>query len=305
MDYQSLLSKIEVYERKYNVLVIGESLFGRKIFAVERNVDTNLATAIFVASVHARENITTDLLCKYLDDGVFDAVKDFNISFILMANPDGVELSKNGIDSVPFQMREFLIDLNLGYFDFSLWKANGRGVDINNNFDARFKTNIGSLSPAPSGFAGETAESEPETRCLLDYVLSKNVFFTVSYHTKGEEIYFNFFQNGKDLERDSIIAEKFSKSTGYVIKNPEQVSSGGFKDFLVQKLHIPSLTIEVGSDELVHPIGEKYLDTIYERNKNIANDLEFAYNTFVRFKEKWVTKKNLWRKQLALLWRQN
>jgi len=52
-----------------------------------------------------------------------------------------------------------------------------------------------------------------------------------------------------------------------LIVDDEQRMRKLIKDFLVQKLHIPSLTIEVGSDELVHPIGEKYLDTIYERNK--------------------------------------
>lgn len=291
MNYQTLLSKIEDYKRKFDVLVIGETLHKRKIFAVERNVKPNLATAIFVASVHARENVTTDLLCKFLDDGLFDDVKDFNLSFILMANPDGVEISKNGVYAAPFEQREFLIDLNQGSFDFSLWKANGRGVDINNNFDANFKSNIGSLSPAPSGFAGKFAESEIETKSLVLYTKLKNVFFTVSYHTKGEEIYYNFFQSGKALERDKIIAEKFAESTGYIIKNPELVSSGGYKDFCVQKLKIPAITIEVGNDSLVHPISEKYLNSIFDRNKNIANDTIFAYNTFERFRENELSRK--------------
>ena len=64
----------------------------------------------------------------------------------------------------------------------------------------------------------------------------------------------------------------------YVIKNPEKTSSGGFKDFCVQSLKIPSITIEVGSDNLSHPIGEEFLGEIYEKNKFIANDLVFAYD---------------------------
>ena len=83
-----------------------------------------------------------------------------------------------------------------------------------------------------------------------------------------------------------MIAERFSKSTGYIIKNPEKSSSGGLKDYVVQKLKIPSLTIEVGSDELSHPIGSESLMGIFERHKSIANDLKFAYNVFIEFQGK-------------------
>ena len=69
-----------------------------------------------------------------------------------------------------------------------------------------------------------------------------------------------------------------------MIKNVEKVSSGGFKDYCVSKLKIPSITIEVGNDCLNHPITKEHLPEIYLRNKIIANDLIFAYNVFNRFK---------------------
>ena len=52
----------------------------------------------------------------------------------------------------------------------------------------------------------------------------------------------------------------------------------------MQTLKIPALTIEVGSDELSHPIGEEFLEEIYEKHKDIANDLIFAYNVYTNFK---------------------
>lgn len=283
MNYASLLKMIESYKQKYSVKVIGKSEFKRNIFAVERVVDATLPTAIFVASTHAREHITTDLVCKMLDENLFDKICQFNLSFVLMANPDGVELSYNGINSAPFCQRKKLIKINGGSKDFSLWKANGKGVDINNNFDANFGCNRHSEKPASSGYIGKFPECAAETKALSNFVKKSNTFFVVTYHSKGEEIYFNFFQEGKILERDTLIAKQFENSTGYVIKNVENESSGGLKDFCVQKLGIPAITIEIGNDSLTHPIGKEFLSEIFERHKNVANDLIFAYNVFRKY----------------------
>lgn len=284
MDYKTLLNKIEDYKNEYNVSVLGNSYFGRKIFAVEKFLSETFFTAIFVASTHGREHITTDLIFKMLDEHLFDKVKDFNLIFVPMANPDGVELSANGLLSAPDYMQEKLLKINYENQDFSMWKANGRGVDINNNFDANFGCNVHALSPAPSGFVGEFPESEVETKLLADLVRNNNTFLVVTYHSKGEEIYYNFFQDEKNLMRDKLIAERFEKSTGYKIQNVENSSSGGLKDFCVSKLNIPSLTIEVGSDNLMHPIGKEFLPEIFERHKNVAKDTNFAYNVFRNFK---------------------
>lgn len=284
MNYVELLKKIKSYKNQYKIRVIGKTKFKRKIFAVERNLNKNFATAIFVCSIHARENIATDLICKMLDNGLFEDVKSFNLGFILMANPDGVELVENGVLSVPENHRINILKINKNSYNFRLWKANANGVDLNNNFDAKFGTNVHSKIHASSGYPGEFAESENETKAIVKYLKKANPFIVVCYHTKGEEIYYNFFQTGQRLERDRIIAEKFAKSTGYVIKNPEMTSSGGLKDYVIEKLKIPSLTIELGSDELSHPIGKEYLQDLFERNKNVAKDLNFAYNVFVETK---------------------
>lgn len=279
MRYNELLKKIEKYKKKYRVNIIGETSQKRKIYAVEKIVDEKFFTAIFVGAVHAREYISTDLLCRFLDDGLFDKIDKFNISFVLMANPDGVELCCGGLDSIEDEnTRQMLFKINNDSSDFSLWKANAAGVDINNNFDANFGENTNKTSPSSQGYVGQFAESENETQALVNFTKSKKVFLTLSYHSKGEEIYFNFFQDRKRLERDKLIANRFATSTGYLIKNVENTSSGGYKDWCVQSLKIPALTIEVGSDELSHPILKERLEEIYQKHKNVAFDLEYAYN---------------------------
>ena len=283
--------KLKNLKQKYKILTLGKSYFKRKIFAVEKLVDSSSSTAILIAGIHAREFITTDLVIKMLETGVFDDIYDFNLIVIPMVNPDGVELAINGLGSAPLLMRKKLLKINGQSRDFSLWKANGRGVDLNNNFDARFGTIVAKTCPSSQGFAGSFAESEKESKILADFTRKVEPFFTLSYHSKGEEIYFNFFQDEKRLERDFKIAKKFEKSTNYVIKNPELKSAGGFKDFCVEKLKIPAITIEVGNDDLNHPIGAEHLDEIFKRNKSVASDLIFAYNVFGKYEK--CLKKNL------------
>ena len=74
---------------------------------------------------------------KMIEENLFDKIKDFNLSFICMANPDGIDLERGEIKSFSkFQQRK-LLKINNGSKDFLLWKANARGVDLNNNFDAK------------------------------------------------------------------------------------------------------------------------------------------------------------------------
>ena len=178
-----------------------------------------------------------------------------------------------------------LVEMNGGLANFSMWKANARGIDINNNFDARWGINTSAKTNSSQGFVGKFPMSEKETKAIARYTIKKKPFITISYHTKGEEIYFNFFQDEKRLIRDEKIAKRFSESTGYTIKNVEKISSGGYKDWCVEKLEIPALTIELGNDNLVHPITVESLKDIFEKNKTIAFDLEYAYNVIIGEKD--------------------
>lgn len=284
MDYNELLEQLQKLNKNYQIKVIGKTKFNRKIFAVERILDKSFSTAFLVAGIHARENISCDLLFEMIEKGLFDEIKEFNLSFIIMANPDGVALQSGGLFEFSKSEQKKLVKMNNGSTDFTMWKANVRGVDLNNNFNANFNMNVHSHFPASHGYIGKHAFSEKETRALKRYTMKLKPFITISYHTKGEEIYFNFFQSGARLVRDGKIAERFAKSTGYIIKNVENSSSGGYKDWCVLKLKIPSLTIELGSDNLVHPIGKDNLKEIFEKNKTIASDLKFAYNEFINSK---------------------
>ena len=63
---------------------------------------------------------------------------DGGIYFIPMTNPDGVRLAQEGAGFIRNkELKKNLLQINGGP-DFSLWKANINGVDLNTNFDARW-----------------------------------------------------------------------------------------------------------------------------------------------------------------------
>ena len=273
MDYKSLQDFLNNNCNKSKPFIIGESVLNRFIYAVKFDFESK-NTVIIQGCIHAREHITASLICKLIKE----TEKDFNklkvmgipnIIFVPMVNPDGVELCYYGIKSANKEKRNFLLEINKGK-DFSLFKANANGVDLNTNFNAKWGTGRENIkSPSSNGYIGEFPMSEPEVQALCLLTKTVKPIFTISYHAKGQEIYYQFYNKKENVKRDKAIAKIIARSLKYRIVNTESFSSGGYKDWCVQTLEIPAVTIEVGKDSLVHPIKENELEQIYKRNKNI------------------------------------
>lgn len=90
---------------------------------------------------------------------------------------------------------------------------------------------------------------------------------------KGEEIYFDFYQKEKNLKRDERIAKMVQNLTGYRIVSTQNSSFGGYKDWCIQRLGIPSLTIELGQDKFDHPINHMEIYDIITKNARILDIL--------------------------------
>lgn len=198
-------------------------------------------------SIHAREFITTYLAIEQIKDFIKNGKKG-TIYFLPMVNPDGVEICLNKDKT---------------------YKANVRGVDLNVNFDAKWGSGEKNVFfKDTQNYVGEFPFSEAETQALRDFTLKLKPNMTLSYHSKGEEIYYEFFQDKKSLIRDKKVARKVAHVTGYKIKSTPN-SAGGYKDWCVQKLKIPALTVEVGNDNLSHPIEKEHISTIFKQNKKV------------------------------------
>ena len=242
---------------------IGRSAEGRELYAFFAGTHGG-AVGICQYAIHAREWITAYLGLEHIRRGVCAG----GVWFIPLMNPDGVVLATQGIESVKSSARRgLLLGLN-GGGDFSLWKANTPGVDLNVNFPARWgkgKSNV--REAAPENYIGACPLSAPESRALSEFTVQINPNFTMSFHTKGEEIYWRFPQSFSRARRDRRLAKRLSKSTGYPLKET-LFSAGGYKDWCVEELKIPAFTVEVGSDNLTHPLGLDALEEITSRCGN-------------------------------------
>ncbi len=209
----------------YKKCVIGYSCHGREIYAFHVGSDFG-RQFIAVYAVHGREWITARLAKKHIKK----KLKSGGGWVIPLLNPDGANISQT---SIP------------------LWKANGRGVDLNCNFDADWGSGrLNSTRRGGENCIGDYPFSEPETIALRDFTYKIRPFVTLSFHTKGEEIYWEYGGRG-----DIRGAEIIKNVTGYQVKRIFG-SAGGYKDWCIKKLHIPAYTVECGSDDLTHPITD-------------------------------------------------
>ncbi len=235
--------------------VFGESCEGRPLFAL--HVGGEGPQLLSQYAIHGREWVTGLLALTHVRRGVPRG----GVWVIPLANPDGALISEVGASSLSEERRGSVLAL-AGKTPLSLWKANAEGVDLNVNFDARWGTGAQNLTrPAPANYIGDAPFSAPESRALRDFTLRIRPAATVSWHTKGEEIYYAFHQPLGRLLRDRKLASVLSESTGYPIAYAKN-SAGGYKDWCVEKLKIPAFTVEAGSSRFPHPLSREALPEI-------------------------------------------
>jgi len=217
---------------------------------------------IIQGAIHAREWPTALLVIrqvKYLSKMFCRRNNLGGIYFIPMTNPDG--------NIIVESCNKF-------------YKANINGVDLNTNFDAAWGHGEQNARIAGSSdFIGNYPFCQKETRAIRDFTLEVKPVLTISYHAKGQEIYYLFNQTEEKKQRDRKIAVFVSKRLGYKLVETvggvgyPTVSAGGYKDWCISNLGIPSLTIEIISDDYEHPLTADML-TADEIHKHIALPVE-------------------------------
>ena len=237
---------------------IGSSAYGRIIPYVK--IGAGKHSVIVTAAIHAREHVSALFAVRQMYK-LFAAPPECGVYFVPIVNPDGNVLVSEGAAAFGSDS-DRLLALNGGNEDFSLWKANAAGVDLNVNFNARWGEGAQNVRTAGSeNYIGAKPFSEPETVALAEFTRKIKPVLTLSYHAKGREIYYEFGQSGERLRRDRAVAECAASLTGYRLIEGTRGSAGGYKDWCVQELKIPSLTIELVSDNFSHPLPD---ESIYE-----------------------------------------
>lgn len=259
--YKDTQTRLSEFNQKYGgityLFTAGKSVNKRDLWVLKVGGGSK---KIFInASHHPREYMGTivalnqiqALLEAYSANQSIDGCNirellDQEVSFYFMplVNPDGVQICVNGTPSYYF---------------------NANKVDLNHNYDADWKKKI-----TKTYSTGSKPFSEPETQAVK--ALCENMEFevTLAYHAAGDIIYWYYGQTGADKTRDLAYANMLKDTTGYKLVSEKNYksSTSGFKDWCVQKLKIPSFTLEIGGKVgISKPLAWTAYSSAWSKNK--------------------------------------
>ncbi|KRE15457.1 MULTISPECIES: M14 family metallopeptidase [Bacillus] len=274
------LSRLKAVFPFLHISVIGHSVLDTPIYEIRTEPVQHLHSIHLNASFHANEWITTSVLLKWLkslclaaSDPVqarhYEAVHILQttaLSIVPMVNPDGVDLVRNGPESLGLHREEFTL-LNKGYSDYREWKANIRGVDLNNQFPAYWEIEYyrhQSKAPSYRDYPGREPLTEPEAKAMANLALRKRFDRLIALHTQGEEIYWGFLGHEPALSKETV--KRFELVSGY---KPIQYldSYAGYRDWFIYQFHSEGYTVELGLGK--NPLSMDQFDSIYEKTKRL------------------------------------
>lgn len=279
-DYATLRNEIGQLIEIYPFIksrTIGNSVMGKDI--VELQVGRGSKKVHMNGSFHAHEWITTAILMQTLNEYLLaltnmKSIRDIYLppyydavllSIVPMVNPDGVDLVINGApQEEPF--RSDVLAINRGSTNFSGWKANIRGVDLNNQYPALWDVESARKpsQPARRDFPGFRPLSEPEAIAMANLTREENFDRVLAYHTQGKVIFWGF-QRMEPPEAETIVNE-FTRVSGFrAIRYVD--SFAGYKDWFIQEWRKPGYTVELGRG--INPLPISQFDEIYQDNLGI------------------------------------
>ncbi len=256
---------------------IGSSVMGKPI--PEILIGRGEKRAHVNGSFHGNEWITTPILVRFMNEYLMALTNEGAIrgrymlpyygiaalSVVPMVNPDGVDLVVNERpQQEPYRSR--VLEINGGSEDFSGWKANIRGVDLNNQYPAQWEREAqrGPRTPAPRDYAGTGPLTEPESIAIFDLTRERDFDRVLAFHTQGEVIYWGY--ENLETEAAEQLVNEFARVSGYLpIRYAE--SFAGFKDWFIQDWRRPGYTVEVGRG--TNPLPLSQLEENYQKSLGI------------------------------------
>jgi g-D-glutamyl-meso-diaminopimelate peptidase len=228
---------------------------------------------LFLGAHHGREYITAAFLMKMAEEyaicyknnlkaesyDVRRLLDEVSLDMVPMVNPDGVIICQKGLRSMAQSKR--ISGMRLLGEDYSEWKANANGVDLNRQYPCLWEQlRTGVDVPASQGYKGQSPAQEPEVKAVMRLCMDNAYALAVSFHTKGEEIYYADSLTG-ELPGAYGIAQHLSAFSGYAIKEPSSepgTYAGGFENWFRMLFHRCALLIEMTPyDDTGHPHDDK------------------------------------------------
>ncbi len=262
--------------------IIGNSVLGQPIMALRCGYGPRLIH--INGAFHGNEWITSALIMRFMNElcatyAGFDAMpearslaklcQEVTVWAVPMVNPDGAELAQCGVHPSHPLYRE-LLDWNNGEADFRGWKANVRGVDLNDQFPAFWeeeKERRAVKGPAPSDYCGPYPLSEPESAALAMLTARIPFLAVAALHTQGEEIYWNY--RGYEPPQAEAMAARLESVSGYKAVKLEG-SDAGYKDWFIKQYGRPGFTIEAGLGTTPLPLEQ--FEEIYSKMQPLLTE---------------------------------
>ena len=267
-----IVQLVQKYPKLVKVGSIGKSELGKDLpLLVVGSPDAKYDVLIH-ASMHAREHITTwtvMAMVEYWLSRGMEGCENVRFHIIPMVNPDGVYLSQTA-DFTEKQLAIYQWDKSMGYTYqgkqkyANTWKANGLGVDINRNFDAAWKATSSRAKPSSERYKGEAPLSAAETAAIAKYTVDRMPDVTISCHSTGSVIYYEYGKKTGPNALSKSLGQTVEAICGYRLVGQGGLDAGGFKDWCIDTLQIPSLTIEMGCGAA--PVQPREIYSVFARN---------------------------------------
>ena len=256
---------------------IGSSVMGKDI--TELQIGAGPTEVHLNGSFHANEWITTPIIMRFINEYALSLTNGLPIndlatlpmyqatlfSAVPMVNPDGVNLVIQGA-SAAGDYSNSVLAINQQSEDFSGWKANINGVDLNNQFPALWEIEADRkpTTPQPRDFPGTAPLTEPEAIAMANLAEERNFRRMNAFHTQGKVIFWGF--EGLEPPESAEIVNEYERVSGYT---PIQYvdSYAGYKDWFIQEFRRPGFTVELG--EGVNPLPIEQFQEIYEDSLGI------------------------------------
>lgn len=265
--YAQMKQQMKMLKNKYSdyceMTEIGSSVKGHSLYDFTIGSPDADSSVLVVGTLHAREYICAAVLMQEIEYYLSnyncmiggmkpaDVLENTQIHYVVMANPDGVEISQKS---------------------YARWKSNARGVDLNRNFP--IKKFVSGGTKGAEGYSGKKALSEPESRAIAALTVKlktkQKLQGVINYHAMGRIIYGSC--SSKKIAKDTKTMYQIAKRETNYIAAPESSKTkspgGQYREYVMYLLGIPSITIEVGKTWA--PCFYYEYKTEFLKNKNVV-----------------------------------
>ncbi|MFN5417643.1 MAG: M14 family zinc carboxypeptidase [Flavobacteriia bacterium] len=229
-------------------VTVGKSEFGLELSTVRIGSEVPKKNSVFlVGNIHAREDYSSKMVMKFLNIFLLNLEKkDFtypnalkildsiDIYIMPVANPDGLKIAQEDFEGIQDSFALYRDDI-LVMETFAEWKANGKGIDLNASFDDGNhhlkRADNHSACHCSEGYKGKCPAEPLETQNLQKFIDQTKPLITVSFHTKGNVLYWADKKTHLQFKNiDTKINKEVSLKSGFTLgtigKNPKTFSCG-------------------------------------------------------------------------------